>query len=256
MTDEGTESLRVHVVGAEIRPTLPSGAVATTTRADADLVVAIGESALTQLGRDGCTPPIVPVDAGTGVRSVPREQLTDAVSCVIDGEHSTWSAPRITVTVDGETLGTALFDVMLVTEEPAHISEFSVRSATESIAQFRADGVLVATAPGTSGYARRVGAPVAAPETPAAAVVPVAPFATSLDHWTVPLVGDDPLVEMTVERDEAAVTLLADDRIVGPVPRHVPLTVRPVGSLTLVRVPESQSVFVSRSRSPRDAEQP
>jgi NAD+ kinase len=186
---------------------------------------------------------VLTVEAGRGVRSVARESLTDALASVAAGEHDRWSIPTLSIAGGGQHLADAVMDAMLVTAEPAHISEFSVRTPADRVDQFRADGVHVATAAGTSGYARRVDAPVFDPETDAAAVVPVAPFSIYPDHWVVPLRAEGPVVEVTVDREEAAVTLLADDRTVGSVTPHEPITFTAGGSLQLVSVPESQSPF-------------
>lgn len=237
-----TGALRVAAAGVDPETlALPEGVVPTGDIAASDLVVCVGESTLRSVsGRDV---PALPVDAGRGLRSVPRERLADALEAVADGEHEQWSIPTLSVTVDGEYRADALLDAMLVTARPAHISEFGVRTPTERVDQFRADGVHVATAAGTSGYARRVDAPVFDPSIAAAVVVPIAPFSIDADHWVVPLRDGRPVVEVTVEREDAAVTLLADDRSVGPVAPDEPVTITADGSVGLVRVPQSRSPF-------------
>lgn len=242
------DGLTVAVSGVEPAAiTLPEHVSLAATPGAAELVVAVGESGLFAVRDAGC--PVLPVAAGRGVRSVPREAVADALAAVAAGDHEAWSIPKLSVWAEGERLDDALFDVMAVTERPAHISEYTVRTPAETVDRFRADGVHLATAAGTAGYARRVDAPVFDPSTPAAAVVPIAPFAIDPDHWVVPV--DDPLLEVTVERDEAAVTLLADDRTVGPVTPQVPVTVRPDGDVTLYAVPQSRPVFDSPDGSPR-----
>lgn len=254
MNDDGTGTTRVAVRGAEVSEIpSPDGVHLRTTLDSADLVLAVGESAL--LDSSVASRPVLPVDAGVGVRSVPEADLADALRAVQDGEYTTWSIPRLSIAVDGDHRTTALLDVMLVTDEAAHISEFSVRTPGDDIAQFRADGVLVSAGAGTSGYARRVDAPVMAPELPAAAVVPIAPFATTLDHWVVEICDDEPIVEATIEREESAVTLLADDRTVGPVPADTPITVTAPAEMSLVRVPQSRSCFQPPHGTPRDGGQ-
>ena len=250
MNDDGTGPLAVAVAGADPSTCTDVEDVRVVTDpADADVAVAVGESALLSLA--GKSTPILPVDAGTGFRSVDRDSLTDALSALVAGTYTEWTVPKFSVAIDGETTTTALMDVMLVTEAPAEISEFAVETERDAIAQFRADGVLVASAPGTGGYARRVDAPVLAPEIPAAAVVPVAPFATRLDHWLVST-ETNPVVTVTVEREEAVVSLLADDRTVGTVPPHTPITVSVSDSVTLLRVAESASCFQTPRRGPQD----
>jgi len=250
MSDDLAGSVRVHVVGDRV-DTLTEATIA-TGREDADVVVAVGESALLQLAREGCSTPVLPVEAGTGVRSVPRERVEAALDSVRKGRASELDLPVLGVEINGQLRGRALFDVMLVTEEAAHISEFELETPADRVAQFRADGFVIATAAGTSGYSRRLDAPVFAPETRAAAVVPVAAFATSLDQWVVPTPDSGTVLQAQVAREEAGVTLLVDDRDVGRVPLLTPITIDVVDALRIYRVPESQSCFRPVSGSPRE----
>jgi NAD+ kinase len=237
------DAARVGVVGAERSAVdAPPGVTLTGDSAGVDAVVAVGESAL--LDSRSADAPILPVDAGAGVRSVPRGDLPAALSSVAAGDWSRWTTTALSVSVGGDHVTEALFDAMVVTEAPAHISEFTVETPRDRLGQFRADGVLLASAPGTAGYAKRVDAPVFEPELPVGAVVPVAPFATRLDHWVVDT-DRDPVLTVTVERDEAAVELLADDRTLGEIPPRTPLTVSPGRRWTFCRVPESRSAFES-----------
>lgn len=252
MSDGRTDDRRVCVLGEADSIRLPHQIGRTGERADADLLVAVGESTLIELAREGCHQPILPVDAGPGTRSVPKADLEAALQAVRTDDVSESDLPVLGVAVDGETRGRALFDTMLVTSEAAHISEFDVTTPREDVAEFRADGVLVATAAGTNGYASRLGAPVFDPEVDAAAVVPVAAFATSLDHWVLTLPEDDPLLEVRVTREEAAVTLLLDDRVAGTVPPSTPITVDVVDTITVVSTPQSRSCFDRPDYSPRE----
>jgi NAD+ kinase len=114
-----------------------------------------------------------------------------------------------------------------------------VRSDGEQVARFRADGVAVAAPAGTPGYARTAGGPVIPPELSVVSVVPVAPFATDLNHWVVP--AQD--ITITVERDEATVDVLADDRTVGIADVGHPVSITTDGEVEMVRVPEGVSPF-------------
>lgn len=249
MSDGWTDDRRVYVAG-DLQP--PADVRAADGPDAADVVVAAGEPELLALAREGCSAPILPVDAGTGVRSVPTERLDDALDSIHHGETTEVELPVLGVDIDRERRARALLDVMLVTEEAAHISEFDLSTPTDDIAKFRADGFVLATAAGTSGYARRLGAAVFDPTVDAAAVVPVAPFSTSLDHWVVPLSETEPLIEGRVAREDATVTLLSDDRDVGTVPPNAPIEIGVTDALTIYRVPESRSCFDTPNGSPRD----
>lgn len=219
--------------------TASEGDASSVLAADPALVVAVGDAALSAVARRTPEVPILGVDAARGFRPVPREAVADAVEHALDGPVETWSLPVLGVEYGGEEVGRAVADVSLLTAEVAHISEYAVRADGDHVARFRADGVVVATPAGSPGYARRVGCPVVASGTGVGAVAPIAPFATDPDHWVLPL--DD--VRLTVERDETAVTLVADEREVATVAKGEPVRVAPVGSAAVAVVPESRPRF-------------
>jgi len=150
-----------------------------------EAVVARGERGVLEFARRNAAVPILPVDAGRGVWSIPASALDAALPAAIDGEYEPRERTVLALTVGGERVGRAAFDAMLVTKEPAKISEYAVRTGGERVARFRADGVVLATPAGSGGYAAAAGGPVLAPGT-GVAVVPVAPFATTHDHWVGP----------------------------------------------------------------------
>lgn len=231
-----TEPVEAAVRAAGAEPVV--GAAASVADAG-DYVVAVGEPALLAVARAEPSAPVLPIDAGRGVRSVRRADAEDAIRSLLDGPLRTERHPQLVATVGDRSRVTVLTDLMLVTAEPAAISEYSIEADGEPVDQIRADGVVVATPAGSSGYARANDAPVVPPETDVAVISPVAPFRTDADHWAVPL-GD---VELTVERDETDVQLVADDRIVGPVEPHEPVRIRPDGAVEVAVVPASRSCF-------------
>ncbi|WP_415382725.1 ATP-NAD kinase [Halosimplex sp. TS25] len=206
---------------------------------DSEVLVAVGEPALLALARATPSVPVLPVAAGRGVRSVPPGAVDEAVAALLVDDFERTSHPVVDVRVGDGTRARALLDVMLVSAEPAQISEYAVDSGDHRVARFRADGVVVATPAGSSGYASAAGGPVLAPGSDAAAVVPVAPFETDIGHWVVPT--DD--LGVTVERDETAVHLLADDRVVGQVDPAEPVTASPAASLVVAVVEASRSPY-------------
>lgn len=253
--DEGGAVTQVGVVGDDaVAPTVAEvasavtaagGTVVADTRegaldADPDVVVTVGEPSLLGLARSRPDVPLLPVAAGSGVRSVPSDRLPAAISRLRSGDWTTATHPLLSVTA-GDERALALLDATAVTAEPADISEYTVGTDDETVARFRADGVVVATPAGTGGYARAAGAPVVAPETDVLAVVPIAPFATSTDHWIVPATE----VTVTVERDEADVEIVADGRSVALATVGDPVRFARSGSVRTVVVPEGRSPYAA-----------
>jgi NAD+ kinase len=202
--------------------------------ADPSWLLAVGERALLSLVRAGASAPVLPVDAGDGVASVPRADAAAAVRSVREGVADETSRTLLSVDHDGETT-TALFDVMLVTAEAARISEYTLRSGTSRVARFRADGVVVASPAGSPGYANDVGGPVVGPGTGVASVVPVAPFVTDADHWIVAL--DD--LRLGVDREEP-VSVLVDDREWRTIGRDATVRVGTGGSIEVFLAPQGR----------------
>ncbi|WP_439025872.1 ATP-NAD kinase [Haloarchaeobius sp. DT45] len=225
---------QVEAAIADTDATLLRGDPATLTDQSPTFVVAVGESAVLDLVRAGVDAPVLPIDAGPGVRSVPAGSLADAIANAVAGEASTEPRRCFDVDVDGDS-AVALFDVTLVTAEPARISEYAVRSRDHLVSQFRADGVVVATPTGSRGYAKAAGGPALEPGTGTAVVVPIAPFAIQSNHWVV---ADDELV-LSVERDEGVVSLRVDDRALREVDPDVSVSLSAGPSLTLLCTPQS-----------------
>ena len=202
--------------------------VVSSGSADADLLVAAGESALLSLADDPPGLPVVPVTAYGGPYALSVSSLPDSLDAVLDGAFDTVAHPILTVRVGEERVGRAAMDVSLMTSEAAHISEYAVASDAGRVTAVRADGVVVATPLGSAGYARAAGGPVLAPGT-GVSVVPVAPYATETDTWVL-----RPDVRLTVERDDTAVSLHLDADAVCEVPAGRTVRVHAADELALV----------------------
>ena len=235
----GDRPAELDVTITEVADSVREGDVESVLAADPYLVVAVGEAALSAVARSAPAARILPVEAGRGFRSVAADSVADAVEYALLDDAQTQSCPVLQVEHDGDRVARAVADVSLLTAEVAHISEYAVETGGDHVAQFRADGVVVATPVGSPGYARRVGCPVVAPEAGVGAVAPIAPFATDPDHWVLPL--ED--LALTVERDETEVTLVADDREVATVAAGEPVRISPDGTADIAVVPESASHF-------------
>jgi NAD+ kinase len=245
----GTAALGIAGDGAlaeEIRETVASEATAVrgpadeVLAADPEAAVAVGESALLALVRERVDVPVLPIDAGPGYGGVERDAAAAAVEALLADEFETASRSVLSISVDDERVGFAMADVMLVTAEPARISEYAVRSRGELVSRFRADGVVVSTPTGSHGYGRNAGGPILEPDTGVVGVVPVAPFAVDVDHWVV---SAERPVELTVERDEGEVSLLLDDSHAHAVPPHTTVEIAEDRDIELVRVADSRRFF-------------
>ena len=220
---------------------------------DADAVVAVGDAGLSECVAAGVDGPVLPVGVD-GIASLPREDGSAGIERFLAGGYPVHERPVLSVEIPAVDRR-ALHDVALVTAAPATISEFAVATEADALdrdapatdasitdvegdapaagdaplARFRADGVVVATPVGSRGYARAAGGPVVAAGSDAAAVVPIAPFATDPDHWVMPLSS----IALTVERDDADVELFVDGRSLGSVAPDTTVEIVRDGTLRL-----------------------
>ena len=220
-------------------PVLGEDGVGRASTSEADLAVAAGPDALVDLARAGVGVPVLPVGAGAGVRSVPTADLAAAVADAVAGEYRETVSPLLSVTVDGRSPVRAAIDVTLVTTEPARISEYAVRTSDRRVAEFRADGVVVATPAGSREYANDAGGPVLDPASGVLAATPIAPFVTDADDWVLP----ERDLTLSVERNEGDVSLIVDGRDEGRVPHHTPVDVSRTGDLRLAVVEDSREFY-------------
>lgn len=202
-----------------------------------DVVVAIGESAIGQRLELDTPAPTLPVDVDMGLPSVAVPEVAEALNAVIDNRAEPVDRPVLGVSIDGGPVHRALFDVTVVSERPAHISEFEVSHGGETILETRADGIVVATPAGSHGYARAAGGVRVATDTEALVIVPISAFATADERWIVPIDA----LSVSVTREETPVQVRADDRVVETVTGGSTLEVRPTDALSTVVPSPSES---------------
>lgn len=209
--------MTVHIVGTPepVIETIEAAGHTVETSVPAEIeegrpsvVVTVGEAALLSVARERPAAPILPVDTEIGPASGERAAILAAID---DGTERT--QPLIDVSIDGTSVATALMDVMLVTSEPARISEYAIDHDDGRVATFRADGVVVATPVGSHGYAAAAGGPTLAAAADAVCAVPIASFHTQSTRWVL----DTSALTLSVLRDEGNVSLLVDDAEYGAV---------------------------------------
>ncbi len=192
--------MRIGICGVDSEIAPNSAGVEWVDQREAELLVTVGEAALADCAARGDSRPIVALELPSPL-SPNREQLAEILQR-LPAEPPTVEVRPLSVTAGGNT-STAVFDTTLVTSEPARISEYALTVDDRTHAEFRADGVVVATPLGSSGYGRTTGGPLLEPGT-GVAVVPIAPFATHTDTWVL-----EPPLSIRVQRDDS-VTVFAD----------------------------------------------
>ncbi|MFB6359759.1 MAG: ATP-NAD kinase [Halobacteriales archaeon] len=176
--------------------------------ADVELIVTVGEQALSEVAGTEPGVPVLPTELAKDTGEVDAQGLSRTIERFRAGDAELRTEPLLAVSANGEPVGHSLLDVMLVRSEPGRISEYSWTAGSEC-ARFRADGVVLATPRGSHGYAHAAGGPRLSRDTTTVAITPVAAFGLGAAAW-IEDPGTD--IELCVERDEGAVSLLVDGR--------------------------------------------
>jgi len=86
---------------------------------------------------------------------------------------------RISFAIDGQYVGTALNEALIVTDRPAKMLRFLVTIDDVLAESFRADGLIISTPTGSTAYAMSAGGPILDPRIEGFLMVPLAPFMLS-----------------------------------------------------------------------------
>lgn len=232
-SDDRAAGLRDAVRESEGRLVDPAG---NDEAGDVDAVVAVGDDAIRESLVNASNVPVVlvgdrrlalpPEDAAGRVR-----QLLDGATGA-DGEVQRVTHPVLAVDTGTGPVRRAVFDVALVTEEPARISEFAIDFPEGGHESFRADGIVLATPLGSDGYANAAGGALVEPGG-GLSVVPVAPFSTRTDEWIAA-----ERATVSVERETEPVSIVVDGTVDGVVDPDRPIEIEAVDRVDVL-VPTS-----------------
>lgn len=198
---------------------LPQYGVAPSDLGDLALVVALGGDgtilkAVHLLGEADV--PLLGVKFGrlgflSGARA---ETMREAVEAAIAGDACIERRATLAVEVvmDGRTVGRyrALNEVSVSRGATGRVVGFELVVDSNSVARMRGDGVVVATATGSTAYALSAGGPIVAPEHGGMVVVPVAPHTL---HTRAIVTGPSDVVEVILNdpsRADACVSIDGD----------------------------------------------
>ncbi len=136
-------------------------------------------------------------------------------SVLLEGlDHGFRIEDRCVLTVqidDGPTI-VAVNEVAVEKREPGHMLRFSTAIDGEAFVSYAADGILIATATGSTAYNLSAGGPVLDPSMRAITVTPVSPH-LAVDRSVV--LPPERVVDITVDDVRGAV-LVVDGRSLGP----------------------------------------
>jgi NAD+ kinase len=188
--------------------------------------------------------PVVGVNRGRlgFLNDVEIDALPEAISRFAAGDYTTQRRALLEIRVDGSNEPVLAINEIVVRARDVNVVRLRVDVADDLLGAFDADGVVVATATGSTAYALSAGGPPVDPRVRAVVVVPLAAHAVISRPVVIPEQLD---VRVTVERGRVFVA--ADGRSVAWLAEGGSVVIRPGPELEVVRFADSPS-FNSRLR--------
>ncbi len=120
-------------------------------------------------------PPILAVNMGVRgfLTEVEPKDVDNAVAKVLRGEYSIEKCDKLATTATGGLLPDALNDVVVSAGEPSKILYTQIIKDGQPILKCEADGIIVSTQTGSTGYSLSAGGPVLDPGIDAIVVTPI-----------------------------------------------------------------------------------
>jgi NAD+ kinase len=156
--------------------------------------------------------PILGVNLGSlgFLTEIKQDEIAQALADIDDGRHELAKRSMVHCQVrrKGQCVATydALNDIVMNQRAVARITEFEVRVNGTFVANYKADGMIVATPTGSTAYSLAAGGPILAPDVPGFVITPVASHALT----NRPLVVQDTAVieiRVMVTREQAYLTI-------------------------------------------------
>jgi len=125
-------------------------------------------------------PPILAINMGVRgfLTEVEPKDAHSAVERILKGKFKIEKCAKLSAFADGETTPDALNDVVVSGGEPSKILYMQICKDGHPIVQLEADGVIVSTQTGSTGYSLSAGGPVLDPKIDAIVLTPICSLTT------------------------------------------------------------------------------
>lgn len=197
---------------------------------DADVYVTMGGDGTVLLTLEHTDHPVLAVNAGgLGFLSeVEPKYAADAIDRILRSDYQVDERTKLAAWLDKQRLPDAANEVTVQTAKIAKLIKLRIEVNDELFDTMRADGVIVATATGSTGYSLSVGGPILHPSVDALVVSPIAPFRLAARPLIVPFSSN---LKITVlargAEDEKEARVVVDGQHGFGIPSNGSVTVRP-----------------------------
>jgi NAD+ kinase len=151
-------------------------------------------------------PPILTINMGVRgfLTEVEPKRVYDAVERILKGEYKIEKCAKLAVSIGKEPMPDALNDVVISACEPSKILYSQICKDGKPILKCQADGLIVATQTGSTGYSLSAGGPVLDQEVDAFVLTPIC----SLTVFHSLVFPADSIVSFNVERPREILVLI------------------------------------------------
>lgn len=174
---------------------------------DADVIITVGGDGTILKSLEYLDGKIFGINEGKlgFLTEVSPEKALEGLQKVIDGDYFLEERMKLKVSLNGERLYDALNEAVIHTSVIAKMQNFELKVDGQVLDTFRADGMIVATPTGSTGYSMSAGGPLMDPRVNGFILVPIAPFKLSARALVVPSGSD---VELKLLESKPSVMVL------------------------------------------------
>lgn len=197
-----------------------SGPCSTSSFDDYDLAITLGGDGTVLFAARGCFKkkiPIFPINLGEFgfIAGIQKENWQNRLNLFLKKKLPLTERSMLNVVAlrQGKTIfeSFALNDVVVSADKAAKIVSLGITFNGNSFGKFRSDGIIVATATGSTAYSAAAGGPIVDPELDAFVLSPICPFSLSNRPIVLPSTGVL-CVEVLPSRD-TGVSITADGQV-------------------------------------------
>lgn len=162
--------------------------------------------------------PIVGINTGRlgFLATIQTEDIEDAISQILNGRYKTSERTLLSVTTNPESddikdTNFALNEIAVSRKNTTSMITVETHLNDEYLTSYWADGLIISTPTGSTGYSLSCGGPVITPETHGFVLTPIAPHNLNARPLVIP---DDTTIQLRVEGREHQHLMSLDSRII------------------------------------------
>jgi len=151
-------------------------------------------------------PPILPINMGSRgfLAEVPPEKASEALERCMRGDYWVERCWKLASRLGGERLPDALNELFISSEARAKLTHLEISKDGRKIAEYKADGLIVATQTGSTGYSLSAGGSILDPEVEAFILTPACP----LTPYRPLVLPTKSRIEVRINRPERAIVVV------------------------------------------------